>query len=115
MPVAKISKGSSAGGCLGYVLGKAKAELLETNCDSETPEALETEFEVALEAHWQNGADRHVAQYVFHTSLGFPPDWEADEATLLAIAHDYMTGMGFDPVLNQYVIAAHHDTDHPHI
>ncbi len=115
MPVAKISSGSSAGGCLGYVLRKAKAELLETNCESETPEALDTEFDVALEAHWQNGADRHVEQYVFHASLGFPIDCDLSADTLLAIAHDYMTGMGFDPVLNQYVIAAHHDTEHPHL
>ncbi len=113
MPIAKVTQGGNAYGCLSYVLTKEKAELLDTNCAAESPADLAQEFEVALQSHHRNGAKRHTESYVAHFSIAFHKELPTPE--LEAIAHRFMDLMGFDPVMNQYVLAKHNDTDDCHL
>lgn len=113
MPIAKVTVGKSAYGCLNYVLTKDKAELLDTNCAADTPAVMAREFEVAFQPHHRNGAKRHTENYVAHFSIAFPS--ELEQPQLRAIAHRFMALMGFDPVMNQFVLAKHNDTDDCHI
>ncbi len=56
-----------------------------------------------------------LKRHVYHTSLNFSKE-EApvlDNQKLLAIAHDYLNGMGFTN--NQYFIFRHYDAEHPHV
>ncbi|MCF3940637.1 relaxase/mobilization nuclease domain-containing protein [Gordonia tangerina] len=84
----------------------------------------------ALKAAQERGATGHAAiaeatrdENVWHCSLSLPPDSAAlDEATWSAIAHDFMTGMGFDDpdAAAARWVAIHHGTtknggDHIHI
>ena len=113
MPIAKVTVGKSAYGCLNYVLTKDKAELLDTNCAGDAPAVIANEFEVAFQPHYRNGADRHTENYVAHFSIAFAS--EVERPKLEAIAHRFMGLMGFDPVMNQFVLAQHHDTDDCHL
>jgi hypothetical protein len=56
-----------------------------------------------------------LKRYVYHTSLNFSKQEanKLDNEKLLAIAREYLTGMGFTD--NQYLIFRHHDADHPHL
>ncbi|MDY6810990.1 MAG: relaxase [Actinomycetota bacterium] len=84
----------------------------------------------ALKAAQERGTTGHAAiaeatrdENVWHCSLSLPPDSAAlDEATWSAIAHDFMTGMGFDDpdAAAARWVAIHHGTtknggDHIHI
>jgi len=113
MPIAKVTQGNGAFRCLNYVLTKDKAELLDTNCAADASKDLTQEFEVAFQPHYRNGADRHTEDYVAHFSISFHT--ELPKPQLEAIAHRFMDLMGFDPVMNQYVLAKHNDTDDCHI
>jgi hypothetical protein len=50
MPIAKIVKGSTPVGCLGYVLGKEDGVLHKTNCVGRTALEIAAEFDLALQA-----------------------------------------------------------------
>lgn len=113
MPIAKVTVGKSAYGCLAYVLNKDKAQLLDTNCAGDTPAVLAREFDAAFQPHYRNRAARHTENFVAHFSIAFP--FELERPKLEAIAHRFMALMGFDPVMNQFVLAQHHDTDDCHI
>ena len=113
MPIAKVTQGNSAFRCLNYVMTKDKAELLDTNCAADTPQNLAQEFAVAFQPHYRNGADRHTEDYVAHFSISFHTDLPKPQ--LEAIAYRFMELMGFDPVMNQFVLAKHNDTDDCHI
>ncbi|ETN81013.1 relaxase/mobilization nuclease domain protein, partial [Necator americanus] len=55
-----------------------------------------------------------LGRAVWHTSISFNPD-DAPRLTnekMLAVAHDYVAGMGLDKT--QYAIIRHHDKEHPH-
>lgn len=113
MPIAKVTQGKDAYLCLNYVLTKDQAELLETNCATEQPAMLAREFELAFQPHLRKGPHWHTRNHVAHFSIGFHASQSRE--TLIAVAHRFMDLMGFDPVLNQYVLAQHHDTDDCHL
>jgi hypothetical protein len=115
MPIANIKKGSDAYDCLHYVLEKEQAILLETNCIGDDPRVISNEFKVVLQNHLRNGAKKHTTLNVHHCSIGMPVGMELNELTLLAIAHTYLESMGFNRGNNQYLVAQHHDSKHPHI
>ncbi|MBS7565648.1 relaxase/mobilization nuclease domain-containing protein [Mucilaginibacter sp. Bleaf8] len=56
-----------------------------------------------------------LKRHVYHTSLNFSKEEVAvlDNDKLLAIAHDYLNGMGFTN--NQYLVFRHYDAEHPHV
>jgi hypothetical protein len=108
--------GKSFTGALNYNLKKLnhpdrrkRAELLETNFTSLNP------AQVKLEVDWIRQLRPSLSRYVYHTSLNFPKEEQAELSSdkLLAIAKDYLTGNGF--TANQYAIFRHHDAEHPHL
>lgn len=115
MPIAKITKGKDAAGCLNYVLKKEKAQIIETNCLSNEPDVLADEFGMADDAQNQTSKGRKASRKVHHASIGLPIGLELKPNEWSAITKDYLKGMGFDPDQNQYVAAIHRDTDHQHL
>lgn len=88
---------------------KRRAELLDTNFSSFDLTAIKREVEIIRLLR------PGLNKYVYHTSLNFSAEeaMELDNGKLLAIAHDYLQGMGFTN--NQYMIFRHYDAEHPHI
>ncbi len=115
MPIAKVVKGNSPRRCADYVLEKEKANLLESTFMGDGASAITAEFDINQQSHLGNGAKKHTTLNVHHCSIGLPVGVELDQPTLLAIAHTYLEGMGFSRMNNQYFIAQHHDSRHPHI
>lgn len=108
----KITKGKSFGGALDYVFDKKKeAELLEgKGVLTDSIKSMKDCFE--LQASMNPSLK---ANMVYHISLSFSVQ-DKDRLTnemMLQIAHEYMQRMGI--VNTQYVIARHHDREHPHI
>jgi len=116
MPIAKIVKGSTPVGCLGYVLGKEDSVLHETNCVGRTALEIAAEFDLALQAQAQRQTrGRKAATTVYHTSIAFDLECSLTTPQKLEVAHRYLDSMGFDRTQNAYVVAEHHDTDHQHL
>ena len=115
MPIAKITKGKNAAGCLNYVLGKEKARLIDTNCLSADADTLAQEFGGADDVQKQTSRGKKAQKKVHHASIGIPIGIELDNQTWSAIALEYLKGLGFDPEQNHYVAAMHQDTDHQHL
>ncbi|WCT13496.1 relaxase/mobilization nuclease domain-containing protein [Mucilaginibacter jinjuensis] len=108
--------GKSFMSALGYNLKKndhpnpkKRAELLDSNFISLDAKQIEAEVELIRQLR------PNLNRYVYHTSLNFTKEEEASltNEKLLAIAHEYLNGMGFTD--NQYLIFRHYDADHPHI
>ncbi|WP_354457403.1 relaxase/mobilization nuclease domain-containing protein [Mucilaginibacter sp. UYP25] len=103
-------------GALGYNLRKfnlkdisQRAELLETNFASMDLGLIKMEINLVRRMR------PAVGNYVYHTSLNFSQEEneKLSNDKLLAIASDYLQGMGFTN--NQYMIFRHYDAGHPHI
>ncbi|MET3981162.1 hypothetical protein ABIB62_003761 [Mucilaginibacter sp. UYP25] len=108
--------GKSFMGALGYNLRKfnlkdisQRAELLETNFASMDLGLIKMEINLVRRMR------PAVGNYVYHTSLNFSQEEneKLSNDKLLAIASDYLQGMGFTN--NQYMIFRHYDAGHPHI
>jgi hypothetical protein len=108
--------GKSFMGALNYNLkklflsdGDRRAELLSTNFASTDLKGI------AKEVKMIRSLRPNLSRYVYHTSLNFPKEEQAQlsKAKLLAISRDYLEAMGFSN--NQYLIFLHHDADHPHL
>jgi hypothetical protein len=112
MPIAKVKTGKSPEGCLRYVLTKEQAEVLDSNIEGSTPTELARVFEEVIRFQKQPHK-RPINRVVHHASIAFPVGMQLSDADTLAIAHRYLQSMGFTD--NQYLIAAHHDTEHQHI
>ena len=108
--IGKQTKGTSFGGCVGYVLKEEKSKLLEAVGVEGTPEQIAEQFEL------QSLLNDKVKNIVGHTSLNFSPEdserLKHDDELMLQIAHDYMKLMGIENT--QYIIARHIDREHPH-
>lgn len=108
--------GKSFMGALNYNLkklflpdGNRRAELLSTNFASTDVKGI------AREVKMIRSLRPNLSRYVYHTSLNFPKEEQAQlsKTKLLAIARDYLEAMGF--LNNQYLIFLHNDADHPHL
>lgn len=99
--IGKITKGSSFGGCVRYVLREDKAKLLEAVNVGFCKEDLLNE---------------KVKNTVGHISLNFSVEdssrLKTDDALMLQVAHDYMEKMGIKNT--QFIITRHTDREHPH-
>lgn len=114
--IASQKIGKSFMGALGYNLKKLyhpdinqRAELLYTNFTSLDKNQIKNEVDLL------RSLKPELNRYVYHTSLNFSKK-EADQLDnekLLAIAHDYLRGMGFTG--NQFLIFRHYDAEHPHV
>lgn len=109
--IAKIVKGRSFKGVVGYILDPAKqASLLSAEgVRANSRESIVRSF-VA-----QAGMNPRISKPVCHVSLSFSPQ-DKDKLTdegMVRVACDYMARMGF--VNTQFFIARHFDKEHPHV
>ncbi len=107
--IGKITKGGSFKGCVRYVLGKDKAELLAVSGvlmgDATT---IAENFEA------QQQLNPEIKKPVGHISLSYSPQ-DADRLTdrgIAQLAQEYMKEMGIGNT--QFIIVRHNDTKHPH-
>ncbi|MDR0332444.1 MAG: relaxase/mobilization nuclease domain-containing protein [Dysgonamonadaceae bacterium] len=109
--IAKIVKGKSFKGVVNYILDKAKqTELLATEgVRHKSRESIIRSFVTQTELN------PRVAKTVGHISLDFSAQ-DKDKLTnaiMVQIANEYLNAMGIKNT--QYIIARHHDKEHPHI
>lgn len=108
--IGKLTKGTSFGGCVRYVLKEEKARLLEAIGVEGSPEQMAEQFEL------QSLLNDKVKNIVGHTSLSFSPEdslhLRNDDVLMLKIAHEYMERMGIRNT--QYIIARYTDRRHAH-
>ena len=108
--IPKIIPGKSFGGLVGYnekKVAKGMAELIGIE-NIPSPNVIKETLE-------QVASFNPLCQTsTFHVSLSFPPNERTlDNATLQAIANEFMQGMGYQD--NPYAIYRHYDTDNQHI
>ncbi|MEB3210330.1 MAG: relaxase/mobilization nuclease domain-containing protein [Leptolyngbyaceae bacterium] len=105
--IGKQVKGTSFRGVLNYLHGKDGAQLLGGNVLGETPRAIAAEFRASRRQNLR------VKKAVYHAALSLPKTENLGDSQWLAIAQDYLQGMGFEGC--QYVVYRHTDQDHDHV
>lgn len=114
--IGKTSIGTSFGGCVRYQFEGHKHS--QEQKQAEVLEAVGVRMSSAssMTADFNRGRllNPDLGRAVWHTSVSFNPDDTAKltNEKMLAVAQDYVTGMGLDQT--QYVIIRHHDQPHPH-
>lgn len=108
--------GRSFGGCVRYQFEghkdkgeDKKAEILEAvGVRTDNPTVMTTDFNRG------RLSNPDLGRAVWHTSVSFNPDdaHKVSNELMLAVARDYVQGMGLDKT--QYVIIRHNDQPHPH-
>ncbi|KAA6317156.1 hypothetical protein EZS27_032645 [termite gut metagenome] len=108
--VAKIVQGRGFRGVVNYVLDKTKAQLLYAE-----GVRLKDKDSITHSFITQNKMNPKIVKPVAHISLDFSmQDKERlTDKVMVGIALEYMQKMGYENT--QYIIARHHDTDHPHV
>ncbi|MDR1120849.1 MAG: relaxase/mobilization nuclease domain-containing protein [Dysgonamonadaceae bacterium] len=108
--MAKIVQGRGFRGVINYVLDKDNARLIYAEgVRSKDKESVIHSFIT------QSKAGPDITKPVAHISLDFSiqdKEWLTDRA-MIGIALEYLDKMGYKNT--QFIIARHHDTDHPHI
>ena len=108
---AKIVKGSSFSGAVGYMLSKKeKAEILKAEGVLTEPKELTAKsFELQASMH------PSVKKPVWHISLNFSEQdkHKLTNEKMIKIAEEYLQKMNIKNT--QYLIVRHHDRQHPHI
>jgi hypothetical protein len=107
--MAKITKGGSFGGCVGYVMGKEKSKLLEGD-----GVFLENKQTIADSFEAQSLLNPRLGRKVGHISLNFSAQ-DKEKITdqfMLKVAGEYMHKMGIKDT--QYIVVRHNDREHPH-
>lgn len=108
--IPKIKSGKSFGGLVGYNEKKVAvgmAELIGIE-NIPSPNAIKETLEQVA------SFNPLCLKSTFHVSLSFPPNERTlDNATLQAIANEFMHGMGYQDT--PYAIYRHYDTDNQHI
>ena len=105
--IGKQVKGTSFRGVLNYLHHKAGAEQIGGNMVGQDPRSLAAEFRIS------RSLNRRLKKAVYHASLSLPKTESLDAVQWMAIAQDYLKGMGFEGC--QYVVYRHSDQDHDHI
>jgi len=114
--IGKTSIGTSFGGCVRYQFEGHKHS--QEQKQAEVLEAVGVRMSSAssMTADFNRGRllNPDLGRAVWHTSVSFNPDDVAKltNEKMLAVAQDYVQGMGLDQT--QYVIIRHHDQPHPH-
>lgn len=107
--MAKIVQGRGFKGAVNYALDKNKAELLGA-------EGLRlNDRNSVIQSFITQSKLNNISKPVAHISLDFSAQ-DRDKLTnqkMVQIALEYMQNMGYGNT--QFIIARHHDTDHPHI
>ncbi|KAA6346952.1 hypothetical protein EZS27_005586 [termite gut metagenome] len=108
--VAKIVQGRGFKGVVNYVLDKNKAQLLYAE-----GVRLKDKDSIIHSFIIQNKMNPKIVKPVAHISLDFSmQDKERlTDKAMVGIALEYMQKLGYENT--QFIIARHHDTDHPHV
>lgn len=108
--IAKIVQGRGFRGMVSYVLDKDNAQLLYA-------EGVRTKDKDSIVQSFvtQSKMNPKIAKPVAHISLDFSAQDKAKltDELMVGVAQEYLKKMGYENT--QYIIARHHDTDHPHI
>lgn len=105
--IGNITKGAGFSGTLKYDMEQEGAELLDTNCASDTPEGIAREMrEIANQ-------NPRCTRPVFHTSLSSPTGERLTDDKWREVASDYMKEMGYGD--SQYAVTRHTKAKHDHI
>lgn len=109
--IAKISKGGSFGRAVDYILDKGKdTELLAgMGVRMRDNESITRSFKM------QATLNQNLSKPVGHIALAFSVQDAAqlDNQRMVKIAAEYLVGMGIRNT--QFIIAHHHDREHPHL
>lgn len=107
--MAKITKGSSFGGCVRYVLTKKDARLIAAN-----GVLVGTHKVIAQSMEDQAQMNPRLGKTVGHISLNFSSQdrEKVDNAFMVKVAGEYMQKMGIKDT--QFIIVRHNDREHPH-
>lgn len=108
--IAKIVQGRGFRGVINYVLEKERAQLLQAEgIRLKDREAIIRSFVT------QSELNPKITKPVAHISLDFSAQDKGrlTDAFMVKVAQEYLQEMGYSNT--QYLIARHHDTDHPHI
>ncbi len=108
--IAKIVQGRGFRGVVNYILNKNKARLIYAE-----GVRLKDKASVIQSFITQSKLKPKISKPVAHISLDFSVQ-DKDRLTdkfMVGVAHEYLEKMGYKNT--QYIIARHHDTDHPHI
>lgn len=108
--IGKITKGGGFKGCVSYILGKGQVKLL--NCSgvlSESSESIIKSFAT------QRLLNPDIKNPVGHISLNYSVEDtpKLTDQKMIELAHEYMKEMQITDT--QYIIARHHDREHPHV
>lgn len=114
--IGKTSIGSSFGGCVRYQFEGHKNSQADKRAEVLEAVGVRGNSASSMTADFNRGRllNPELGKAVWHTSISFNPD-DAAKLTnekMLAVAHDYLAGMGLDQT--QYAIIRHHDQPHPH-
>ncbi len=108
--IAKIIQGCGFRGAVNYVLDKNNARLLYG-------EGLRLKDKASIIQSFisQSKLKPKISKPVVHISLDFSAQDKGrlTDNFMVDVAHEYLGEMGYGNT--QYIIARHHDTDHPHI
>lgn len=108
--IAKIVQGRGFQGVVNYVLDKDNARLLYA-------EGVRTKDKDSIIQSFvtQSRMSPKIARPVAHISLDFSVQDKAKltDEFMVGVAQAYLKKMGYENT--QYIVARHHDTDHPHI
>ena len=108
--IAKIVQGRGFQGAVNYILDKENASLIYAEgVRLKDKESIIHSFIV------QHKLNPNISKPVAHISLDFSVQDKSrlTDRFMVDVAHEYMKKMGYRDT--QYIIARHHDTDHPHI
>jgi len=116
--ITRISSGSSPGGAVFYneqKVGKGEAERLAIrNFEGiRIPDHSLTASMVADKLENRAALNERVKLPTFHVSLALAKEESVPAQDMVAIADQYMQGMGYGR--QPYAIYQHHDTEHPHV
>ena len=104
----KKAHSDSTSKILNYVLGKAGAEVIDTNMPTVLDPATLTRI---MEATW--ASNRRIQKPIYHASLSLAPGEHLDDETWRDITQKYLERMGFKNV--PYLVVRHTDADHDHV
>lgn len=105
--IGKITQGSNFQGCINYLLGKDKAEIIGGSLMFSTALEFGEEFRV------MQNLTPAVSKPVFHISISLNPQESLSRRQWSEVADRYVEKMGFTN--NQYLVVQHHDQSHQHI
>jgi hypothetical protein len=114
--IGKTSIGTSFGGCVRYQFEGHKHSQEQKQAEILEAVGVRMSSASSMTADFNRGRllNPDLGRAVWHTSVSFNPDDRAKltNEKMLAVAQDYVQGMGLDQT--QYVIIRHHDQPHPH-